>query len=208
MMETLLAKVTFLLTISLLLSAFGAFCGRKVQSIAAFLLLSLLFIVGTIVVYVVAMTNPALGIGLLFGWSFIAGLVMGPAIQLRAEELGWETVCAAFLGTAGVMALCGGIGLFSGADFSKLGVYLGLGLFLLIIVGVFRIFIRLSKAGNIVYSLIGMALFTGYFVYDFFRLGRTENTWGNAVGLTVSLFLDFWNFLLLFLELLSEVLKK
>ncbi len=207
MVETLLAKVCLLLTISLLISAAGAYCGRKIQSLGAFVLLSLLFIGGTFVVYIAAMANPGLGICLLFGWSFIAGLVMGPAIQLRAEQLGWETVCAAFLGTAGVMALTGGIGMFSGADFSKLGTYLGFGLFLLIIVGVVRIFFRLSRAGNIAYSLFGMALFVGYFLYDWFRLGRTENSWGSAVELTMSLFLDFWNFLLLLLDLLVQLNK-
>lgn len=202
-METLFAKVSLLLTLTMLLGAFGAFCGRNVRSLPAWFGLALLFVFGTIAVVLVAKTNPMLGIGLLGGWAYVSGLVMGPALEHYRQSLGWKTVAGAFAGTAGVMSVCGAIGLFSGADFSSWGTYLGFMLFGLIILGVINIFVRFSKTTNILYSLAGMVVFAGYFIYDFFRLGRSENSWEAAVELTVSLYLDFLNFFFDLLRLLE-----
>lgn len=206
-METLFAKVSLLLTVTMILGAFGTFCGRKVQSLGAVIGLGLLFLLGSIAVILVAHVNPMVGICLLFGWAYISGLFIGPVVQMRAESLGWQTVFGAFAGTAGVMAVCGSIGLFSGADFSSLGTYLGFALFGLIIVGVIGIFWRMSEKLNIVVSLFGMIVFAGYFVFDFFRLGRAENTWARAVELTMSIYLDFLNFFLYLLQLLDHANK-
>ncbi len=206
-METLFAKVSLLLTVTMILGAFGTFCGRKVQSLGAVIGLGLAFLLGSIAVILVAHVNPMVGICLLFGWAYISGLFIGPVVQMRAENLGWQTVFGAFAGTAGVMAVCGSIGLFSGADFSSMGTYLGFALFGLIIVGVIGIFWRMSEKLNIVVSLFGMIVFAGYFVFDFFRLGHSENSWAKAVELTMSIYLDFLNFFLYLLQLLDHANK-
>ncbi|MDZ4836303.1 MAG: Bax inhibitor-1 family protein [Candidatus Melainabacteria bacterium] len=207
-METLFAKVSLLLTVTMILGALGTLCGRQVRSLGAMIGLGLAFILGAIAVLVVAQSNPMVGIGLLFGWAFVSGLFIGPVVQIRAESLGWQTVFGCFAGTAGVMAACGSIGLFSGADFSSMGTYLGFALFGLIIVGVVGIFWRMSRTVNIAYSLVGMVIFAGYFVYDFFRLGRSENTWPKAIELTMSIYLDFINFFLYLLQFLDAVNSK
>lgn len=207
-MESLFTKVAVLLTGCMLMGSFGAFCGREIRSMGALIGLLVGFVLGTIVVLLAASVNPVLGIVLLLGWSYLSGLVVGPVIHRYAEVLGWQTVAGAFLGTAGVMAACGAYGLITTADLSGMGRYLGIGLFGLIIVGVIGIFVRMSRTVNIMYSLFGMVIFAGYFIYDFFRLGRTENTWANAVELTMSLYLDFLNFFLKLLEFIAAVSDK
>ena len=83
-----------------------------------------------------------------------------------------------------------------------------LGLFGMIIFGVIGIFIRMSRTTNIVYHLLGMLVFSGYFIFDFFRLGHTENTWEKAIQLTMSIYLDFLNFFLHLLQLYAATHHK
>jgi len=141
-------------------------------------------------------------------WTFVSGLLLGPAIAMYVERLGWQTVCLAYVGTGGVMAVCGAIGALSGINFSFLGGILFLALFGLVIFGVIGIFVRMSRQVNIVHSLIGMVVFAGYFIFDFWRLSVSENSWEAAIRLTMSLYLDFINFLLYLLQFLAETQKS
>ncbi|MBK9141494.1 MAG: Bax inhibitor-1/YccA family protein [Candidatus Melainabacteria bacterium] len=205
---TLLSKVALLLSGSLLIGAAGTYLGRAIQSIGAFILLAVLFIGGAIGVMFLASAPPAVGITSLFVWVFISGLFIGPSIEMYAKKLGWQTVFLAYAGTGGVMALTGAVGMFSGVDFSGLGPILMFGLFGLIIAGIVGIFWRMSRTVNIVYSLIGMVIFAGYFLLDFFRLTKSENTWESAIRLTMAIYLDFINFLLYLLQFLAAASDK
>ena len=106
---TLLTKVALLLACCMMIGAGGTYFGRNVRSLGAFIGLAILFIAGTIGVYFAAAVSPAVGVGVLFLWTFISGLFIGPAVQSYAERLGWQTVCLAYAGTSGVMAVTGGI---------------------------------------------------------------------------------------------------
>lgn len=205
---TLLSKVALLLSGSMLIGAFGTYLGRSIQSLGAFIALAVLFIGGVIGVFFMASASPPVGITALFAWVFVSGLFIGPAIQNYAERLGWQTVFLAYAGTGGVMAVTGMIGMFSGVDFSGLGPILMFGLFGLIIAGIVGIFWRMSKTVNIVYSLLGMVIFAGYFLFDFFRLTKSENTWESAIRLTMAIYLDFINFLLYLLQFLAAASDK
>lgn len=201
---SLFAKVSVLLCGTMILGAFGALTGRAIRSMGAFIGLAILFVLGTIAVILVAKANPVAGICLLGGWAYLSGLVIAPVVQMRAEQLGWQTVFGAYLGTGGVMALCGAIGMWSGIDFSGLGNILFFALLGLVVVGIIGIFVRMSRQFNMIYAVIGMIVFAGYFLFDFFRLSKSENTWGDAVALTVSIYLDFLNFFLYLLQFLAE----
>lgn len=207
-METLIAKVMVLLAMSMGLGAVGAFFGRNIRSPGALIGVLIAFVLGCFGVFFAAHISPTAGVLALAVWTFISGLAIGPSIQLYSEELGWQTVAGAFAGTSGVMAVCGGVGLFSGADFSSMGTYLGFALFGLIIVGVVSIFVRLSREMNLIYAGFGMVIFAGYFIFDFFRLGHTENTWEKAIGLTMNIYLDFINFFLYLLQFLAALQDK
>jgi FtsH-binding integral membrane protein len=103
------------------------------------------------------------------------------------------------------MAACGAIGALSGRDFSNMGKYLMFGLLALIVVGIVNIFVAFSTGVTIVYCLIGMAIFAGFFIFDFFRISKAENTWFNAITATMQIYLDFINFLLYLLRFLEAV---
>lgn len=209
MFETTLAtKVAMLLAGCMACGGAGAYFGRNIRTLGQFLVLAALFVFGTIGVIVGAHANPVLGISLLAGWTFISGLVMGPALQMYAERLGWQTVAGAFVGTGGVMSICGLVGAFSGVDFSFLGGILFFGLLGLVAVGFIGIFWRLSRTGSIIESIVGMVIFSGYFIYDFFAMTKASNTWEAAVNISMQLYLDFMNFFLYLLQLLDMLKDK
>lgn len=199
----LFARVSLLLTLSLGLSALGTYLGRNIDG-AVFIVTLVAFIAGTFIVPFVARKSEQGGLIALAVWVFISGLFISPAIHSYAHQLGWQTVTLAYIGSGGIMAVCGLIGAFSGRDFSGMGRTLMISLFALIIVGFVGIFVQLGQSGNIVYSIAGMVVFAGFFIFDFFRLSKSSNTTYNAVTLTMSLYLDFINFLLFFLRLLGS----
>lgn len=206
--STLFAKVALLLTGSMMLGGLGAYCGRNLRTLGSFILIALLFIGGAIAIPFAAKASPLFAIGLLSGWTFVSGLFIGPVLQMYSQRLGWQTVSAVFLGTGGVMAGCGLFGALSGIDFSFLGGILGIALFGLILVGLVTIFWKLSRTGRLIESTIGMLVFSGYFIFDFFRLSKSENTWEAAINLSMQLYLDFLNFFLYALQFIEALSDK
>lgn len=202
---TLLSKVALLLTGSMMLGSLGCFVGRHIRSIGAFIVLLILFLGGAFGVMYAASVSPAVGITSMFAWTFVSGLFIGPAVQAYSEKLGWQTVFLAFAGTSGVMAVTGAIGMFSGVDFSGLSSFLMIGLFILIGVGIVSFFVRMSKQVNIIWALGGMVIFAGFFLVDFFRITKGENTWEEAIHITMNLYLDFLNFFLYLLKFLEAI---
>lgn len=164
--------------------------------------MAVLFFLGAFFVPLALAASTAAGVAALTGWTFISGLFLGPCIHTYVHILGWQTVFLTYLGTGGVMAACGAIASFSGINFGKLGNFLTIALLALIAVG---IFVPFSAGVNIVYSLIGMAVFTLFFLFDFFRLSEEEDTWEAAVLLTMKLYLDYINFLLYALRLIATL---
>jgi FtsH-binding integral membrane protein len=201
----LFSKVSALLSISFVLSSAGTYLGRGITSPSEIIGLAVVFLVSAFCVGPIGKASVAAGIVALAGWTFISGLFIGPSIAYYVHILGWQTVFLAYLGTAGVMAGCGAIGALSGINFSNLGRILMVALLGLIAVGVVSIFIPFSQGVNIVWSLIGMAVFALFFMFDFFRLANSENTWSAAIDLTMNLYLDFINFLLYLLRLLAAI---
>ncbi|MBY0359555.1 MAG: Bax inhibitor-1 family protein [Candidatus Obscuribacterales bacterium] len=203
--STLFAKVSLLLTGSMLASGAGTFIGMSMSGIGFFIFSLIAFFGLAIAVAVAAKTAPpTVAVGLLGAFSFAAGLFIGPAISMYVAQLGAQTVGLAYLGTGGIMAVCGVIATLSGINFGKMERYLMLGLFGLIIVGLIGLFTGMSFGVNVLYSLAGMAIFTGYFLVDFYRLANSsDNSWGEAVSITTQIFMDFLNVLLYLLRFLA-----
>lgn len=204
----LLSKVSLLLSLSMGVTALGCYVGAGITSLAAVIVLGLLFFFGSFGVMLASKAGPVPGTIALALWTFVTGLFLGPTMNMYVQELGWQTVFLSFIGTGGVMAACGAVGAFSGRDFSGMGKWLTIGLLVLILVGVVNIFVGFSSGVTIIYCLAGMAIFAGYFIYDFFRMSQSENTWENAFICTIQSYLNFINFLLYLLRLILEAKKK
>lgn len=204
----LFAKVSVLFVLQMLIGAGGCWLGRGIKSLGAILGLAVLFIFGVIGVFVAAHASPVIGVIALAFWALTSGLLLGPTIEMYAETIGWKSVAMCFLGTGGIMAVFGAIGALSGINFSGLGNILFFALFGLIIVSVVLAFVRMSREINIGVTIIGIVIFCGYFLFDFFRLAHSENTWERAIDLSVNIYLDFLNVFLRLLELYAQTHHK
>lgn len=202
----LLGKVMCLLSLSIASGGVGAYLGRNIRSLMAAIGLFIVAIIGMFIVR--AAGGGYLAVGLLMGWSTIYGMMIGPFLSYAVSEEGPGIVIQALTGTTAVMIITGTIAMTSGINFSAMGPILLIGLLGLIVVGLVGMFVRFSRTVNIVYSGFGVLLFAGFFLYKFFNLSRSENTWEAAVAHTLSIYVTFVNFFISLLQLLLAVKKR
>ena len=97
---------------------------------------------------------------------------------------------------------------FSDTDFGFLGSFLFFALLGLVIVRLLKEWVIKDSSFSMIQTSIGIIIFTFYLIYDFNRLEKAmaqgDESWGRAVDLAVSIYLDIVNLFLLILELLSE----
>ena len=80
--------------------------------------------------------------------------------------------------------------------------FLFVGLILIIVASLVNIFFH-STLIALVISVVGIAVFCGLLLYDVQKAKYLANTLPNAIGLTVSIFLDVLNLFMFILELLT-----
>jgi FtsH-binding integral membrane protein len=202
----LLAKVMCLLSLTIATGGVGAYVGRRLEG---WLTAIGLFILALILMFII----PAAGGGLfattlLLGFGFVIGMMLGPLVGFAAREEGAGIVLQALTGTTAVMLGCGIFVFVSGIDFSFLMPILFIALIGLIIVGLIGIFVRFSRTVNLFYSIIGMVVFAGFFLFKFFRLSQAENTWEAAVRNTAGIYLSFANFFSFLLQFLLNTRRR
>jgi uncharacterized protein len=203
--NALLSRVSYLLCTALLVTACGCYLGRDMGPG-----LMLPFAIGTFVCVLAinfTRSNAPLSLGLLYVLSLLEGLFLAPLISMfvRSGTAGADMVGAAFGTTALLMAGLGAYVWISGKDFSGIGKFLMYGIIGLILVGFLGFFIRplmMNPHFNMAYSLIGVAIFVGFTLYDFSNI---KNRYGpnDYVMATVSLYLDFLNLFLFILRIMG-----
>jgi FtsH-binding integral membrane protein len=202
----LLGKVMCLLSLSIASGGVGAYLGRNIRSLMAAIGLFIVAIIGMFIVR--AAGGGYLAVGLLMGWSAIYGMMIGPFLSYAVSEEGPGIVIQALTGTTAVMIVTGTIAMTSGINFSAMGPILLIGLLGLIVVGLVGMLVRFSRTVNIAYSAFGVLLFAGFFLYKFFNLSKSENTWEAAVANTLSIYVTFVNFFISLLQLLLAVKRR
>ncbi len=152
--------------------------------------------------------KPGINVVALFGMGFMSGLMAGPAVfvaQLAATNgtaLTLNPVRDAFL-----LAVAGFTGLtlyalVSKRDFSFLGGFLSIGLWVVIGASILGFFVQSSVFGLAIASG-GVLLFGGFVLYDTSRLLRSPEERMDPVGATISLFLSFLNLFLFLLRIFT-----
>ncbi len=202
----LLAKVMCLLSLSIAAGGVGAYLGRNIQSLIATIGLFALAIVGMFVVR--AAGGGYVAVGLLMGWSAVFGAMSGPLISYAIAEEGPGIVIQSLTGTTAVMIITGIVAMTSGINFSALGPILMIALLGLIVVGLVGMFVRFSRTVNIVYSIFGIIIFSGLFLFKFFRLSQSDNTWEAAVAHAMGIYITFVNLFISLLQLLLNLKRR
>ncbi len=196
-----IAKVYRLLTISLMLTAVGAFLGFFLfgsmnLSLGSFCFLLIFWVALLIACYVVRRQEP-INLLLLFSFTFVGGLVIAPVLMAYvAEGLGHLIGIAAALTAAIFLGLSYYVHT-TKKDFDYMGGFLYTGLFILIFASIFYLFFP-SPILDLAIGFGGAFLFSGFILFDTSRIIRKYDV-GEYVAATIDLYLDIVN---LFLEIL------
>lgn len=194
-------QVMFMVAIALGFTAGGAYIGRDLSMGAALgcwvVALALVFGMS----FARRAQNGALGMGLLYAVALFLGLAVGPTLASYASVDGGGALIAQAAGlTALFIAGCGAFGYATTRDLSGVGRACFWALLGLIVFGVIAMFVSIPGA-NLVYCLLGLAIFAGFTMFDFQRL-RTASE-ADAVMISLGIFLDVFNAFLLILRLLG-----
>jgi modulator of FtsH protease len=145
-----------------------------------------------------ALRNSVWGIAMLLGFTFVAGVFLGPILQ-HALHLrnGAQLVGMAAGGTGLIFFSLATIASVTKKDFSFMGKFLFIGLVLLIVASLANIFFAIP-ALSLTISAIAVMLFSAYILYDISQIIHGGET--NYVMATMSLYLNIYN---IFVNLLS-----
>ena len=212
----LLRSVYLWMTLGLLITAVVAFA---IADYAPHLLQNVLLVWGLFIAQLILVIVLAAAIWRLsFGAAALifvlyAGLT---GITLSGIVLYYDlgTLTQAFLSATALFAVMSIVGLTTKADLSKLGTYLIIGLFGIIIAMIINFFFR-SSAFDFVISIIGVIIFTGLTAYDtqkIVRLAsdpRIEGEGSQMAGKlsilgALTLYLDFLNLFLFLLRIFGR----
>jgi modulator of FtsH protease len=143
--------------------------------------------------------HEQLAIGLLFGLGLLLGLAVSPVLAYYAKTdpaALWQASGA----TAAFVAGMGAYGYATRRDLSSWARTLFWSLLALILFGIVGLLVTIPN-GNVIYCVLGLAIFGGFTIFDFNRLRRAEMA--SAVPVAAGIFLDIFNVFLLLLDLFA-----
>jgi modulator of FtsH protease len=149
---------------------------------------------------VTALRNSAWGVPALFGFTFIAGLMLTPILSVAGGfRNGGQLVALAGGMTAAIFLAMAGIATVTKRDFSFLGKFLFVGLVVLIVASLANLFFQVP-AVSLTISAVAVLLFSLYLLHDVSAIVRGGET--NYITATLNLFLDVYNIFISLLNLL------
>lgn len=139
------------------------------------------------------------GYGLMFSFMFVSGATLYPALAYNVSAIGAGEVLKAFV--IAIVAFVG-VAIYAAKtkeDFSFLGGFLMLGLFVLIGFTLVGIFVPFSSGLSMGIAAGGILIFLGFTLYDINRLAKHGFSEQEIPMIVISIYLDFIN---LFLSIL------
>lgn len=202
-----LRNTYWLLALSMLPTVAGAWVGMQLNFLSLFVgspIMAPLLMFGVMIAAlfgVTALRNSAWGVPALFGFTFIAGLMLAPILAIALGfRNGGQLVGLAGGMTAAIFFAMAAIATVSKRDFSFLGKFLFVGLILLIVASLANLFLHVP-ALSVTVSAIAVLIFSMYLLHDVSAIVRGGET--NYITATLNLFLDVYN---IFVSLLNILL--
>ena len=135
--------------------------------------------------------NSAAGVPVLLGFTFFMGLMLSRLItSVLGFSNGPQLIMTAFAGTAGVFFVMASLATVIKRDLSGMGKWLMVGAIGLMVGAVINVFVG-SSAGMMVISVLAIAIFSAYMLYDLKRILDGGET--NYISATLALYLDIFN---------------
>jgi len=185
----------WLLALSLIPTVLGAWIGVATgitQSLNGALGL-VVFLAGAFgFIYAIEKTkNSSAGVPVLLGFTFFMGLMLSRLIAMvLGFKNGSELVMTAFGGTAGVFFVMASLASVIKRDISGLGKWLMVGAVVLMVGSIINVFVG-SSAGMLAISVLAIAIFSAFMLYDLKRILDGGET--NYISATLALYLDLIN---------------
>lgn len=196
----LLGKIFGLLSFSLAFAAAGGFVGAQLGSSW----IMPLFIVEIALVFAVQALREREGINLvlLYAFATVSGMTLGPIIAAYVSA-GLGTVVLEAAGITAAMTVgLSAYALTTKRNLAGLQPYLFMALLGLIVASLVNIFV----GGTVMYTILswgGAMLFSVLLIFDVNRARYAPDTMGNAVVLTLGIYLDIVNLFLFVLRILQ-----
>ena len=201
-----LRNTYWLLALSMLPTVAGAWVGMQMNFVGLFRSAPILaplamfgVMLGALFV-VTALRNSAWGVPALFGFTFIAGVMLTPILSVALGlRNGGELIALAGGGQAVITVHPSAIATVTKRDFAFLGKFLFVGLVVLIVASLANLFFQVP-AVSLTISAVAVLLFSMYLLHDVSRIVRGGET--NYITATLNLFLDVYNIFISLLNLL------
>ena len=190
-----LRNTYWLLALSMLPTVLGAWLGVETglsKLLSGWVGLIAILVGGFGFIYAIEKTkNSAAGVPVLLGFTFFMGLMLS---SLIATVLGFKNgsslVMTAFGGTAGVFFVMASLASVIKRDLSGMGKWLFVGAIVMMVGGIINVFVG-SSVGMMVISMMGIAIFSAYMLYDIKQIIDGGET--NYISATLALYLDIIN---------------
>jgi len=198
-----LRNTYMMLALTMIPTVIGAFIGTSINLsfMAASPIMSSLLMFGMMMgmlFAVSALRNSVWGIAALLGFTLVAGVFLGPILQVALHlKNGAQLIGMAAGGTGIIFFSLATIATVTKKDFSFMGKFLFIGLILLIVASLANLFFQIP-ALSLTLSAIAVLIFSAYILFDVSRIVHGGET--NYVMATLGLYMSIYN---LFINLLS-----
>jgi modulator of FtsH protease len=143
-------------------------------------------------IYAIERTKESItGVYVLLGFTFFMGILLSRMIAMvLGFKNGADLVMTAFGGTAGVFFLMASLSTVIKRDLSGMNKWLMVGVIMLLVGSLINMFTQ-STTGMIVISILSIAIFSAYMLYDLKQIVDGGET--NYISATLTLYLDIIN---------------
>lgn len=200
-----LRNTYMMLALTMIPTVIGALVGMSMSFsfLAASPIMSALLMFGAmmgLMFAVQALRNSAWGVVALLGFTFVAGVFLGPILQVALNlRNGAELIAMAAGGTGIIFFSLATLATVTKKDYSFMGKFLFIGLILLIVASLANLFFQVP-ALSLTISAIAVMIFSAYILFDVSRIVNGGET--NYVMATLGLFLSVYNLFTSLLHLL------
>ena len=198
-----LRNTYMMLGLTMIPTVIGAFVGMSIN----FSFMALHPFIGALAMFAVMMgllfavtklRDSVWGIVALLGFTFVAGVFLGPILQVALHlKNGGQLIGMAAGGTGLIFLSLATIATVTKKDFSFMGKFLFIGLIMLVIASLANAFF-LVPVMSLVISAVAIMIFSAYILFDVSQIVHGGET--NYVMATLTLYLDIYN---IFVNLLS-----
>jgi len=203
--STFFGKVMFAFSLAVLVSTLGVWLGFN-YLIEVFIktpnLIWLVFIaeLGLIFTSPIWSKKKPLNYVLFCGFALLTGISITPLLLMAAVTAGSDVIVKALLATVLMFGAAGAIGWTTKRSLEGMRGFLSITLIGMLIVGIIGMFIPWGSTFEMVYSGIGVILFSGYAMYDFQKIKQYPED--GYIDAAMQLYLDIFNLFIFILRLI------